>query len=82
MVYFKVLLDNKRPKADNVYPFLVRVTHDRNNTSFVTGIRVNCSYWDASNSKIKSSHPNAQAYNKTIADFYSKVQNQSFQLVN
>jgi site-specific recombinase XerD len=82
MVYFKVLLDDKRPKADNIYPVVVRVTHNRNNTSFVTGIRVNSSSWDALASKVKSSHPNAQTYNKTIAEFYSKVQNQSYQLVN
>lgn len=82
MVYFKVLLDNKRPKADNIYPIVVRVTHNRGNTSFVTGIRVSANSWDSSAAKVKTSHPNAQAYNKTITDFHSRLQNSAYQLIH
>ncbi len=73
MVYFKVLLDDKRPKADNIYPVVVRVTFNRNNTSFVTGIRINRTLRDALAQSVKSSHPNAQACNKTITDLHSKA---------
>lgn len=82
MVYFKILLNDKRTKADNIYPVAVRVTYNRNNTTFTTGIRVNSNQWDSSSSKVKSNHPNAQAYNKTISEFYSKIQNVAFQLIN
>lgn len=82
MVYFKVLLNDKRPKADNTYPVVIRVTHNRNNTTFNTGIRVKDNLWDELSSKVKHSHPNAQVYNKTITDYYSKVQNIAYQLVN
>lgn len=82
MVYFKVLLNDKRTKADDTYPIAVRVTYQRNNTTFNTGLRVKSHLWDTGSLNVKSSHPNAQAYNKTISDFYSKVQNIAFQLIN
>ena len=82
MVYFKVLLNDKRTKADDTYPIAVRVTYQRNNTTFNTGLRVRSQLWDAGSLSVKSYHPNSQAYNKTISDFYSKVQNIAFQLMN
>jgi integrase/recombinase XerD len=82
MVYFKVLLNDKRPKADNIYPVAVRVTYNRNNTTFNTGIRVKSNLWDATALTVKHSHPNSQAYNKAITDFYSKIQNVAYQLIN
>lgn len=81
MVYFKMLLNDKRPKADNIYPVVIRVTYDRNNTTFTTGIRVNSNLWDTNSYKIKPNHPNAQTLNKTIIDFYSKVQNAALKLI-
>ena len=82
MVYFKVLLNDKRQKSDNIYPVVVRVTYNRNNTTLSTGIRVNALFWDADKLTIKSPHPNALVFNKSIADFNSKVQNQAYRLVN
>jgi integrase/recombinase XerD len=82
MVYFKVLLNDKRQKADNIYPIVVRVTFNRNNTTFNTGIRVKNNLWDEPSAKVKHQHPNAQAYNKTIADFHSKIQDISYKLIN
>ena len=60
MVYFKLLLNDKRLKSDNIYPIVVRVTYNRNNTTFITGIRVNSSQWDNTAFKIKHTHSNAQ----------------------
>ena len=82
MVYFKLLLNDKRPKSDNIYPIVVRVTYDRNNTTFTTGIRVNGDLWDTNSYKVKHNHPNAQALNKSIADFYSKVQGIALKLID
>lgn len=82
MVYFKIILNDKRQKEDNIYPIAVRVTFDRNNTTFNTGIRVAPEQWDSKALRIKSSHANAQAYNKTITDFYSRVQNVSYELIH
>lgn len=82
MVYFKLLLNDKRLKSDNIYPIAVRVTYNRTNTTFTTGIRVNRNLWDEKSYKIKHSHPNAQKLNKTISDFYNKVQNASLKLID
>jgi integrase/recombinase XerD len=82
MVYFKTLLNDKRPKADNIYPVVVRVTYDRNNTTLTTGIRVASNLWDNNAYKIKHNHPNAQTLNKSISDFYSKVQNEALKLID
>jgi hypothetical protein len=40
MVYLKFVLNDKRPKEDNIYPIVIRVTYNRNNTSISTGLRV------------------------------------------
>lgn len=82
MVYFKIILNDKRQKEDNIYPVAIRVTFNRNNTTFNTGIRLKPEQWDLKSLCVKHSHPNAQAYNKTITDFYSKVQNIAFQLIH
>jgi integrase/recombinase XerD len=82
MVYFKLLLLDKRPKADNIYSVVVRLTFNRTNTTLSTGIRVRADLWDAISMTVKRTHPNSQVYNKTITDFYSKVQNVAFQLVS
>jgi integrase/recombinase XerD len=82
MVYFKIVLNDKRKKEDNIYPVAVRVTFNRNNTTFNTGIRVKPEQWDTKSICVRPSHPNAQSYNKTITDFYSRIQNVSFQLIH
>jgi integrase/recombinase XerD len=82
MVYFKLLLLDKRPKADNIYSIVVRLTYNRANTTLTTGLRVRSDLWDANTMTVKRNHPNSQVYNKTITDFYSKVQNISFQLMS
>jgi|GEM_PF-1083634 len=40
MVYYKLLLNNKREKADGIYPVVIRVTFNRNNTTINSGIRL------------------------------------------
>ena len=82
MVYFKLLLNDKKLKTDNIYPVVVRVTYQRNNTTFNTGIRVAIEQWDANAYKIKPSHPNSQSLNKSITTYYSKIQNRSLQLMD
>ncbi|MGN6177841.1 MAG: phage integrase SAM-like domain-containing protein [Mucilaginibacter sp.] len=82
MVYFKIILNDKRQKKDSIYPVAVRVTFNRNNTTFNTGIRIKPEQWDVKSLRIKPNHPNAQAYNKTITDFYSRIQNLSYELIH
>jgi len=82
MVYFKVLLNDKRQKSDNVYPVVVRVTYNRNNTTFNTGIRLDRKYWDETNSKVKHSNANALELNQSITTFYNKIQKAALKLID
>ena len=82
MVYFKILINDKRVKSDNFYPIVIRVTYLRNNTTLSTGIRVYTNQWDSLASKVKANHPNAQVYNKTISDIYTKAQSAALKLLD
>jgi integrase/recombinase XerD len=82
MVYFKVLLNDKRPKADNIYPIEVRVTFNRKNTSFSTGHRISKDFWDDGLQKVKHTNPNSQSLNKFIAEQYSNIQKVALELVH
>ena len=82
MVFFKLLLNDKRPKTDNIYPVVVRVTYNRKNTTFNTGIRVKKDNWDKNSCKVKHSDKNAQSLNKTISDYFAKVQKAALRLVD
>jgi integrase/recombinase XerD len=82
MVYFKMLLNDKRLKSDGIYSIVVRVTCNRNNTTFNTGIRVKIDMWDSASSTVKKRHPNSLPFNETISEFYSRIHNAAYQLIN
>lgn len=74
MVYLKVVLNDKRLKEDNVYPIVIRVTYNRNNTSISTGLRVNADDWDKNTNQVKRSNQNFNLLNQKLSEFYLKVQ--------
>lgn len=74
MVYYKLILNDKRSKADQIYPVVIRVTSNRVSTTVSTGIRVHLNEWDAVKGLIKSANPNWQVMNHQLLDFYNKVQ--------
>jgi integrase/recombinase XerD len=74
MVYYKLILNDKREKADDIYPVVLRVTFNRNNTTITSGIRVKKEEWDNTTQSIKRTNPNHQALNQSIFEFYLKVQ--------
>ncbi|RVU00482.1 hypothetical protein EOD41_12750 [Mucilaginibacter limnophilus] len=55
-----------------MYPVTVRVTFNRKNTSFNTGVRVHAKQWDDAALRVRSTHPNSQVFNKTITDFTAR----------
>ncbi|WP_423147006.1 phage integrase SAM-like domain-containing protein [Rubrolithibacter danxiaensis] len=75
-----MILDERRSKADNVYPVIIRVIHNRKNTSIATGIRVQKDYWDEQSSQLKRTHPNFSVVNPTLLETYLKVQRVIHQL--
>lgn len=73
MVYLKFVLNDKRPKEDNIYPIVIRVTYNRNNTTISTGLRVKQDDWDKSASQVKPNQ-NFNLLNQKLSEFYLKVQ--------
>ena len=74
MVYYKLVLNDKRKKNDQIYPLVVRVTYRRVSTTVSTGIRVHFNQWDDIKCQIKNNHPNWKILNRQLLDFYTKVQ--------
>jgi integrase/recombinase XerD len=74
MVYFKFVLNDKRPKEDNIYSVVVRVTYNRNNTSISTGVRVKLDDWDKNANQVKRTNQNCNLLNQKLSEFYLKVQ--------
>ncbi len=82
MVYYKLVLNDKRPKSDEIYPIEVRITHNRKNTSVSTGIRVFRDHWDEVAQMVRRTNPNFQPLNQTLSAFYLTVQKSIHRLQN
>lgn len=80
MVHYKLILNDKRESKEQVYSVVVRITFNKNNTTLSTGIRVQREHWDANTQKVLKAHPNFQVLNKTISEFYLKIQKVIHQL--
>lgn len=80
MVYYKLILNDKRSKSDQIYPIVVRVTSNRISTIVSTGLRVHIKEWDAIKAVIKNSHQNCHILNHQLLDFYSRVQRSILEL--
>lgn len=80
MVYLKLVLNDKRPIQSNLYPVVIRVTHNRNNTTITTGIRVSADDWDKAAGVVKRTNLNFQLLNKKLSELNLKVQKVVLQL--
>lgn len=74
MVYYKLTLNDKRETKEKTYPIVVRVTFNKNNTTLTTGIRIKKEHWDSESQLVNKSNANFQLLNKTISEFYLKIQ--------
>ncbi len=74
MVYYKTILDERRPRTDGIYPIVIRITFNRQNTTISTGTRVEKQYWDEKSCQLKSNHPNYSAINPSVLEAFLKVQ--------
>jgi integrase/recombinase XerD len=62
MVYYKLILDDKRSKEDQIYPVVIRVTSNRVATTITTGIRVHVQYWDKQSQYLNKGCSNAALF--------------------
>jgi hypothetical protein len=74
MVYYKLILNDKRETVDQVYSIVVRITYRKTNTTFNTGVRVHVTGWDEKQRLIKSIVPNYLDLNSKITSFYLRLQ--------
>lgn len=82
MVYYKLILDKRRIKSDLLYPVIIRITHNKTNTTISTGIRIKEEHWDSNTQQVNKLHPNYQLINQSIATVYLKVQRAVHKLVD
>ena len=71
MAYYKLILNDKRLKEDQVYPIVIRVTFNRNNTTITTGIRIKK---DTSSQLVKRANPNISTLNQSLSELFNGVQ--------
>lgn len=74
MVSYKVLLDERRPKKGGTFNVIIRITHNRRVNTLNTNICIEKEHWDTANNCVGSSHPNSALINKSITEFYLKIQ--------
>ncbi|WP_411268008.1 Arm DNA-binding domain-containing protein [Pedobacter cryoconitis] len=74
MVYYKLILNDKRSKSDQIYPIVVRVTSNRISTTVSTGLRVHIKEWDAIIAVIKNSHLQPYRVRHTPILYFLKYQ--------
>jgi integrase/recombinase XerD len=82
MVYYKVVLDDRRNRPDETYPVIIRVIHNRKHTSISTGVRIQKKSWLSSTGLVSNSTPNHQHLNHSITDQFLKVQKAVLTLEN
>jgi integrase/recombinase XerD len=80
MVYYKLILDDRRFREDETYPVIVRVIYNRKNSSIATGIRVNKFHWNASTHEVERTNSNYKDLNLALSEFFLKVQKAIHQL--
>jgi len=74
MIYYKLIQNDKRIKADEIYPIVIRVTYNRVSTTVSTGLRVHKNDWDPVKGIIKNKHPNFKELNQQLLEQFNKVQ--------
>lgn len=74
MVFPRLVLDERRAKANGTFPLVIRVTHQRKTATFPIGISISKQHWDEGNSTLKKTHPNFKRLHTDISNIYHKIQ--------
>lgn len=80
MVSYKIVLDQRRPKANGEYPIIIRIFHKRQSTSIHSGVTITNEAWSEEMGHILPTHINSKFLNKTIFQKLLKVQSIASQL--
>lgn len=74
MIYYKLILNDKRPTSSEVYPIVVVITCNKTNTSYNTGVRIKSNQWDSNSRTVKNDVPNCHELNLQINTFFLGLQ--------
>lgn len=75
----KIVL-RKKQKNNDTYPLAIRITKDRKSSFIHTGYYISEKDWDASNERVKKSHPNSTRLNNFLLAKKVEANNQSLEL--
>lgn len=79
MSSLKVVLRKKKNK-DGTYPLAIRITKDRNSSYIYLGQNLDLSHWDATNQRVRKSHPNSTRLNHFISQKIAEVNEKLLEL--
>jgi integrase/recombinase XerD len=74
MVQIRVILDNRKKKADGTCPIYYRITEQRKASYIFTGFSINEEYWNEKDRTVVKKHQNAQSINSSISKRYFEIQ--------
>lgn len=77
----KILLDNRREKADKTYPLILRIIHLRKSTSIPLGYNLKETDWDANKSLVKNSYKGVTNVIR-LNNFIQKQKLKAFDIIN
>lgn len=75
----KIVL-RKKQKTNDTCPIAIRITKDRKSSFIHTGHYIHEKHWDASNERVKKSHPNSTRLNNYLLARKVEANNQSLEL--
>ncbi|MBN8669521.1 MAG: site-specific integrase [Chitinophagales bacterium] len=75
----KIVL-RKKQKTNDTYPLAIRITKDRKSAFIHTGYYIHEKDWDATNERVKKSHPNSVRLNNFLLTKKAEANNHSLEL--
>ncbi|MFY0602955.1 MAG: site-specific integrase [Flavobacteriaceae bacterium] len=75
MATAKIILRKEYQKKDGTYPLVIRIIKNRKSKYIFTGKYIFEKDWDASNSKVKKSHPSSTRLNSLLLKKLNETQN-------
>lgn len=79
---YKIFLDKRRKRADNLLPLKLRITINRKHTEKSLDIYLLSKHWNSITNTVKPSHPNHKQLNLKITNSLLEVQNRALEIEN
>jgi site-specific recombinase XerD len=77
----KILLDNRREKANKTYPLILRIIHNRKSTSLSLGYNLRKTDWDEEKSLVKKSYDEVSSISR-LNNYILRQKLHAFDIIN